>query len=110
MQGAYVDIQSAADAAASDRSAFIRRTYAHVAGAILLFVVLEFILFKMPFTPKLVGLMLGTRFAWLAVLGLFMGVGYIADRWARSDTSVGMQYLGLMLSRPASSSCSRAAR
>lgn len=94
---AYADIRSAAQAAASDRASFIRRTYLHLAGAILLFVVLEYLLLQAPFTPKLIGLMLGTRFSWLVVLGLFMGVGYVADRWARSDTSVGMQYLGLGL-------------
>ncbi len=33
----------------------------------------------------------------LVVLGLFMGVGYMADKWARSATSPGMQYLGLGL-------------
>jgi hypothetical protein len=93
----YSQIQTAADAAASERSGFIRRTYAHVAGAILLFVALEYVLLHMPFTPKLVSMMIGTRYGWLVVLGLFMGVGYIADKWARSDTSVGMQYVGLVV-------------
>jgi len=93
----YADIRIAAEAAAGERSAFIRRVYAHVAGAILLFVVLEYVLLHMPFTNKLVEMMIGTRFSWLVVLALFMGVGYVADRWARSDTSPGMQYIGLVL-------------
>jgi FtsH-binding integral membrane protein len=92
-----VNARTAAEAAASERSAFIRRTYAHLAGAILLFILLEYVLLQMPFTPKLIDTMLGTRFSWLIVLGLFMGVGYVADRWARSATSPGMQYLGLVL-------------
>jgi FtsH-binding integral membrane protein len=34
---------------------------------------------------------------WLLVMGLFMGASYLADRWARSDHSQTMQYLGLGL-------------
>jgi FtsH-binding integral membrane protein len=36
-------------------------------------------------------------YSWLIVLGAYMGVSYLADRWARSDTSPQMQYLGLGL-------------
>ncbi len=88
---------SVAAAAEGERSAFIRRTYAHLAGAIGVFAVLEAILLKMPFTPKLVATMVGSQFGWLIVLGLFMGVGYVADKWARSEISSGMQYMGLGL-------------
>jgi FtsH-binding integral membrane protein len=35
------------------------------------------------------------RFNWFAVLALFMITGYVAERLARSDTSRGLQYLGL---------------
>ena len=86
-----------AQAAASERSAFVRRTYAHLAGAIGLFIGLEALLVNAPFTPRLVQAMLGTRFSWLIVLGAFMAVGFVADRWARSASSPGMQYLGLIL-------------
>lgn len=86
-----------AEATEQERSAFIRRTYAHLAGAIGLFALLEVALLHMPFTPKLVSLMAGSRMGWLVVLGLFMGVGYVADRWARSAVSPQMQYLGLGL-------------
>ena len=37
------------------------------------------------------------RMAWLLVLGAFMVVSWIADRWAQSDTSPAMQYAGLSL-------------
>jgi FtsH-binding integral membrane protein len=33
----------------------------------------------------------------MIVLGAFMGISYLADKWARSDASVGMQYAGLGL-------------
>jgi FtsH-binding integral membrane protein len=42
--------------------------------------------------------MLGTaQWTWLIVLGAFMAVSWIADRWARSSTSLSMQYAGLFL-------------
>lgn len=87
----------AAEAAAGERSAFIRRTYMHLAGAIAAFALLEVALLQAPFTEKLVQTMLGSQYGWLVVLGLFMVVGYVADRWARSVESPGMQYLGLGL-------------
>ena len=86
-------------APSTDRSAFIRRTYMHLAGAILAFTILEYILL-VPLrhvTEPLIFKMMESRYGWLVVLGLFMAVGYIADRWARSATSVGMQYAGLAL-------------
>jgi len=86
-------------APAGERSAFIRRTYLHLAGAILAFVAIEYLLL-VPFremTLPLVTHMLSSRFGWLLVLGLFMLVGYIADRWARSARSRRLQYAGLGL-------------
>jgi FtsH-binding integral membrane protein len=38
-----------------------------------------------------------TGYAWLLVIGLFMLVGYIAERLARSETSRSLQYVGLGL-------------
>jgi FtsH-binding integral membrane protein len=89
--------QSVAESGAEARSAFIRRTYAHLAGAIGLFVVLEAVLLRLPFTPRLVQTMAGSRYGWLIVLAAFMGVGWVADRWARTAQSPGMQYAGLVL-------------
>ncbi|NOZ85286.1 MAG: permease [Deltaproteobacteria bacterium] len=86
-------------ATGSERSEFIRRTYTHLAGAILAFIVIEYLLL-VPFkeiTLPLIQSMLGSRYGWLLVLGLFMLVGYIADRWARSTQSKNMQYAGLAL-------------
>ena len=80
----------------SERAAFIRRTYLHVAGAILAFVVLEAILLQLPIGGAIATVLSG-RFTWLLVLGAFMGVSWLAQKWANSDTSPGMQYLGLGL-------------
>jgi FtsH-binding integral membrane protein len=92
----YVDRRIAAEAAADARAAFIRRTYGHLAGAILAFTLIETLLVQLVPSDVILGMFSG-RFAWLICLGAFMGVAYVADRWARSDTSVGMQYLGLGL-------------
>lgn len=85
-----------ADAASADRAQFIRRTYMHLAGAILAFVVLETLLLRMPGIESLVQRMVGGM-GWLVVLGGFMLVSWLADKWARSDASPAMQYLGLGL-------------
>ena len=49
-----------------------------------------------PFAAKLASSMT-SGFSWLIVLGLFMGVSYIANKLAVSQTSQQMQYLGLGL-------------
>ncbi len=86
----------AADADATERAAFIRRTYLHLGAAILAFVGLEAVLLNLPGIDRLVQTMVGGK-GWLLVLALFMGASWIADKWARSDVSEGMQYLGLGL-------------
>lgn len=87
----------AAEAPVSERMAFIRKTYLHLGGAVLAFIALEAALLNSPLAQPLVRTMLGGRMSWLIVLGAFMVVGWVADRWARSAASSGMQYLGLGL-------------
>lgn len=88
---------TAAEADAADRAAFIRRTYSHLAGAIAAFVALEYVLLHSALGATLASLMLSGRSSWLVVLLAFMGVSWLADKWARSEASPGMQYLGLGL-------------
>jgi FtsH-binding integral membrane protein len=95
-----LDYRLAADARASERTAFIRRTYAHLAGAILAFAAIEAFLFN--YAPEEVvktisATMLGSRISWLFVLGGFMLVSWIATQWAQSGSSSALQYLGLGL-------------
>ncbi len=87
----------AAEAPASERVAFIRKTYLHLGGAVLAFIALEAVLLNSPLARPIVQTMLGGRMSWLMVLGAFMLVGWVAERWAQSATSPGMQYLGLGL-------------
>ena len=97
MKEQVYSLQSAADSSVAERAGFIRRTYLHVAGAIAIFALLEAWLINSSLAEPLIGMMLGSQFSWLLVLGLFMGVSYIADKFAHSQTSEGMQYLGLGL-------------
>lgn len=101
MNEAYNPYQSwglvADQAETSERATFIRLTYLHLAGAILAFIGLEAFLLSLPQVPAAVALVMGNQFGWLIVLGAFIGVSYIANNWARSSTSVGMQYAGLSL-------------
>jgi FtsH-binding integral membrane protein len=86
-----------AQSGASARATFIRRTYAHLAGAVLAFIGLEALLLKVV-DPNDVFQLLGTgRFSWLIVLAAFMGASWLAQVWARSETSPVVQYLGLGL-------------
>lgn len=82
-------------AAADVRAGFIRRTYGHLAAAILAFVFLEALLFQTAFPELMVGVLGTSRYSWLIALLAFMGISHVADNWARSTTSVNMQYLGL---------------
>jgi uncharacterized protein len=86
-----------ATAGQSVRVSFLRRTYAHLAAAIAAFVLVEIGLFRAGLDDDIAALAFGGRWNWLVFLGLFMVVGTIADRWARSERSVGMQYVGLGL-------------
>jgi FtsH-binding integral membrane protein len=94
-----LDYRLAADARASERAAFIRRTYGHLAGAVLAFAALEAFLFNFAydFVQQAVQLMSGTRISWLLVLGGFMLVSWVATRWAQAGSSPAVQYLGLGL-------------
>lgn len=85
-----------ADAEASERALFIRRTYLHLAGALLAFVGLEAFLLRLPGIDNLVRAMTGGM-GWLIVLGAFMAVSWIADKLARSDAAPSTQYVGLGL-------------
>lgn len=84
-------------AAQSARTAFIQKTYLHLFVAILAFVGLEFVLLNLPVTQGLaVWMVTGLGgYAWLLVLGMFIAVSWIAEQWARSGTSLAVQYVGL---------------
>jgi hypothetical protein len=91
---------SVADATVETRADFIRKTYVHLVGAVLAFVGIEAALFVLVPDSTQLAIMqwLGqSPYMWLLVLGGFMAVSYIADRFARSSSSRPMQYGGLAL-------------
>ncbi len=93
------DYAVAARAASSDRALFIRRTYAHLAGAILAFMGIEALLLNVmsdATQAQVLRLMVG-GYGWLLVMFAFMGASWLAQTWAQSETSTGMQYVGLGL-------------
>ncbi len=89
-----------ATAGVSERVTFIRNTYAHLVGAILAFVALEYALLDQTgplFETVTIPFVRAVTANWWLMLALFMGAGWIADKWAHSNTSRGIQYLGLAL-------------
>ncbi len=96
----YLDVASGSvvsELPGEQKAAFIRRTYGHLAIAIGVFALLEAQLIKMGFGEQMMAMLATSKWSWLLVLGAFMLVGTVADRWARSDHSRELQYAGLGL-------------
>jgi len=90
----YVVAQSGVD----ERALFYRKTYTHLALAVLAFAALEYVLITMTPLPQMMGNFLrGGGWKWMIILGGFMGVSYVAQTMANSSQSKGMQYAGLGL-------------
>ncbi len=77
--------------------AFIRKTYVHLAGAVVGFVLLSAAFYGAGVGEAILGMMGTSRFAWLLILGGFMVAGYMAQNLARSNRSLSVQYAGLAL-------------
>ena len=86
-----------ADTSEVSRAEFIRKTYWHLAGAIGLFVVLEALFIRMGLGAMALQVLGASKFSWLFVLGAFMLVSWVAEKWANSGASLATQYAGLAL-------------
>ena len=87
---------SVAQAAPIERAAFIRKTYILLAAAILAFIAVEALLFASGAAQVIASLIFtGGSIGWLAVLGGFMLISWLSNRWAVSETSTAVQYAGL---------------
>jgi FtsH-binding integral membrane protein len=75
------------------RAVFLTRTYLHLFGAIIAFVVVEVALFSSGLAEPIARSMLSVN--WLFVLGGFMIVSWIASRAALSARSMAAQYAAL---------------
>ena len=81
------------------RSVFITRTYTHVVGGILGFILIEMGLFESGIARNVASVMMGIPWliigsiaALLLIIVAFMLVGWLATRTAQTSTSLGMQY------------------
>ena len=92
------DLQSAANSPAAARAAFIKRTYAHVLGAVLAFVAIEAVVFKTGAADAILKTVFsgGGKFAWIALMVAFVGAGFVAQMLAQA-ASKPLQYAGLGL-------------
>jgi len=81
----------------SDRVSFLRKTYAHLGIALIAFAMIAggMVRFMPEISWGFSKWALTGRWNWLLVLGVFMLVGHVAERLARSETSRGLQYAGL---------------
>lgn len=76
------------------RATFIMRTYLHLLGAIMGFVVIEMFLFNTGLAYSIAEAMLGV--SWLLVLGGFIIVGWFASRVAFNARTAPAQYAALV--------------
>ncbi|MEO3991314.1 Bax inhibitor-1/YccA family protein [Pseudocitrobacter cyperus] len=80
----------------SDRATFIRRTYTHLAIAVLGFILLSAVLMNLGIGEMMLQrLAAGGRYGWLVVLGAFMLVSMLATRLADNVDSENTQQIGL---------------
>jgi uncharacterized protein len=97
VDGYITDRPVAANALPAERVTFIRRTYAHVAGAILAFAAIETALITSGVGLSIMQALFGGTGGLLLVMALFIGGGYLAQYWALNATTKPMQYAGLAL-------------
>lgn len=88
---------TAAYAEADARATFIRKTYAHLAGAIALFVGVEYALLQSPVGEKIAGFVFDVPYGFLMLLGAFILTGWLARGFAHRFDSPAAQYAGLTL-------------
>jgi uncharacterized protein len=82
----------------SDRVQFLRKTYGLLGLSLIAFAVITagMMRYTPEFSLKLSSWAL-TGWNWLAVIGVFIGLGYVSQSMARSQTSQGVQLLGLLV-------------
>jgi FtsH-binding integral membrane protein len=84
------------ESTSSARTTFIRRTYAHLAGAVLALVGIEAALLTIPGVDRqIMGVLGQSPWTFLIIFGAFIVFGTLAQYWAASQTSRTTQYIGL---------------
>ncbi len=82
--------------ASDETERFIVRTYNHLFGAIALFALIQIGLFMSGLAYPMAKFLFGGSMRWLAVMGGFMIVGWLASRAAHSSLSKPAQYAALL--------------
>ncbi|MGF1451071.1 MAG: Bax inhibitor-1 family protein [Opitutales bacterium] len=96
MNPAHHQVFTLAEAPTDVRATFIRRTYAHLAGAVLTFVLIEAALFSTGIAYTIADAIFSWgNIGWLGVLGAFVIGGWLASSMAHKAESKGQQYAGL---------------
>jgi len=76
-----------------EKADFYKKTYMHVAFAILAFIAVETILLKIV-PEQLIYMMFAQKYAWLLIIGVFWLASILASKWSLSQ-SKSTQYFGL---------------
>lgn len=76
-----------------EKAEFYKKTYWHVAFAILAFIGVETVLLNVV-PPEVIGLMFAQKYTWLLVIGVFWLASFLAAKWSLSQ-SKSTQYFGL---------------
>jgi len=84
-------------ASSKERQEFIQKTYLHLAAAVAIFVGIEVLLFITPAADAIASLVFSLPFSWLAIIGGFMLLGWLARQMASRTGSIQTQYMGLGL-------------
>ena len=80
------------DLGVSERAAFITRTYTHLFGTVIGFVLVEMLLFAMGVPEAMVAMLSGSSLMWLVFLGGFVLVGSMASGAAHRAVTPQAQY------------------
>ncbi|WP_144283786.1 Bax inhibitor-1/YccA family protein [Chryseobacterium echinoideorum] len=76
-----------------EKAEFYKKTYLHVALAIVAFIAVETILLNVV-PAEMIYMMVGQRYSWLLVLGVFWLASFLATKWSMAQ-SRSTQYFGL---------------
>ena len=80
---------------AQSRGQFIKAAYSHLAVAILAFAVLSFGLYTSGISFAMLKMLGASKWSWLAVMGAFMIVAWLATNAADNSDSTAVQYAAL---------------
>ncbi|MFM2314232.1 MAG: hypothetical protein RLZZ04_3508 [Cyanobacteriota bacterium] len=88
-------VNNVAQASPRDRLEFIKNTYIHLAGAVVAFIVVEFVLFQTGIAASITDFIYENRFGWLMILGGFSLLGWLSQKLVAQADQINTQYAGL---------------